>query len=190
MAELECSHDGLTALPPLPSDLTQLYCDCNEISALPNSLPSTLVTLFCSDNILTALPTTLPLTLTELYCCGNKLQVLPDLPPDLQVLACDDNNLTTLPALPSTLTDLYCEGNPITWCSRLGDLIRLRQPNKLIRKVAATKAQRGWKRYRERKQRDQAARKIQKACDNWLFKPKCRDGTIGIVPRLILGKLK
>lgn len=37
--------------------------------------------------------------------------------------------------------------------------------------------------------KDEAARIIQKGCHNWLYKPKCKDGTIGIVPRLgYLGK--
>lgn len=31
-----------------------------------------------------------------------------------------------------------------------------------------------------------AITKIQRACENWLFKPICDDGTIGIVPRLSL----
>lgn len=32
--------------------------------------------------------------------------------------------------------------------------------------------------------RDSAARKIQRGCHNWLYSPICKDGTIGIVPRL------
>ena len=39
------------------------------------------------------------------------------------------------------------------------------------------------KRQRER-QRDHAARTIQKGLHNWLYKGKCKDGTIGIMPRL------
>lgn len=32
--------------------------------------------------------------------------------------------------------------------------------------------------------KEQAARIIQKGCHNWLYKPNCKDNTIGIVPRL------
>jgi hypothetical protein len=38
--------------------------------------------------------------------------------------------------------------------------------------------------------RDNAARKIQKGCYNWLYSPKCKDGTVGIVPRLGWKKYK
>lgn len=39
------------------------------------------------------------------------------------------------------------------------------------------------------KKRSNAVRIIQQGCHNWLYSPKCRDGTIGIVPRLSLKNL-
>lgn len=33
---------------------------------------------------------------------------------------------------------------------------------------------------------DQCARVIQKGCENWLWKPVCKDGKIGIHPRILL----
>jgi hypothetical protein len=36
---------------------------------------------------------------------------------------------------------------------------------------------------------DTRARIIQRNCANWLYKPSCNDGTIGVVPRLFLRKL-
>ena len=51
---------------------------------------------------------------------------------------------------------------------------------------AAFKIQRCWMNYK----RNRAARIIQKACENWLYKPMCNDGTIGIVPRLMVEKCK
>ena len=38
-------------------------------------------------------------------------------------------------------------------------------------------------------QENRAARIIQNGCHNWLYNPKCRDGTIGIVPNLSLKNL-
>jgi hypothetical protein len=38
--------------------------------------------------------------------------------------------------------------------------------------------------------RDRKARIIQRGCHNWVFRPKCRDGTIGIRPRLDAKYLK
>ena len=32
--------------------------------------------------------------------------------------------------------------------------------------------------------RQNAAKIIQAGCDNWLYKPKCKDNTVGIIPRL------
>lgn len=37
--------------------------------------------------------------------------------------------------------------------------------------------------------RNNAATVIQKGCENWLWKPLCKDGTVGIVPRLALKQL-
>ena len=37
--------------------------------------------------------------------------------------------------------------------------------------------------------RNKAARIIQNGCHNWLWKPICKDSSIGIVPRLMLKKL-
>jgi hypothetical protein len=51
------------------------------------------------------------------------------------------------------------------------------------------KIQRCWKQYYQRKL-DRAARRIQNGCENWLYKPVCRDMTIGIVPRLMLEKIQ
>jgi hypothetical protein len=36
---------------------------------------------------------------------------------------------------------------------------------------------------------EKAARLIQKYCHNWLWKPLCKDGSIGIIPRLMLKNL-
>jgi hypothetical protein len=37
---------------------------------------------------------------------------------------------------------------------------------------------------------DRSARIIQKGCYNWLYNAKCKDGTMGIVPRLGWKKIK
>ena len=38
--------------------------------------------------------------------------------------------------------------------------------------------------------RIKAIKKIQRACHNWLYSPKCKDGTIGLIPRLEFKKIK
>ena len=42
---------------------------------------------------------------------------------------------------------------------------------------------------KKRDKEDKAARIIQKGCENWLWKPLCKDGTIGIMPRIAMKKL-
>jgi len=52
---------------------------------------------------------------------------------------------------------------------------------------AARRIQRAYLRHYTR--RKAAARKIVEGCHNWVWKPKCKDGTIGIRPRLDLREL-
>ena len=54
------------------------------------------------------------------------------------------------------------------------------------KREAARKIQKAYNLYRFRKQRDNAARIIQKGCENWLYKPILNDGRPGIVPRLAM----
>ena len=108
---LDCSYNGLTALPALPAGLTELYCADNKLTNL--NLPSGLEVLYCSYNELTALPA-LPSGLTELYCSGNKLTNL-NLPSGLKVLDCSYNKLTTLNLSGLTgLTQLNYAGTGLT----------------------------------------------------------------------------
>ncbi len=50
---------------------------------------------------------------------------------------------------------------------------------------SSKKIQRVWRKYIYNK-RDNAARVIQNGLHNWLAKPVCNDGTIGIIPRLAM----
>ena len=102
-------HLGLTELPPLPSHITSLWCDGNQLTHLP-SLPPGLTQLRCDQNQLSCLPL-LPHRLHILRCDKNSLVSLPPLPESLRVLWCHQNCLTTLPVLPTQLTDLSCAEN-------------------------------------------------------------------------------
>ena len=61
-------------------------------------------------------------------------------------------------------------------------------PNDLSPKaIAARQIQRAYLRHYTK--RRVAARKITRACHAWIWKPKCKDGTIGIRPRLDMKEL-
>lgn len=110
---LYCNNNNLTALPSIiPSSLTVLNCNGNRISSLP-PLPPNMYQLYCDSNDLTSLPT-LPIVLQELYCSNNHLTLLPTLPTSLTKLYCDHNNLSVLPTLSDTLVELYCGYNNLT----------------------------------------------------------------------------
>ena len=68
---LNCFHNQLTCLPPLPDSLISLNCSKNQLKELP-VLPCQLERLYCHDNQLTFLPD-LPSSLTHIYCVGNPL---------------------------------------------------------------------------------------------------------------------
>jgi hypothetical protein len=109
---------NLITLPEIPSNCETLWCNGNQLTALP-ALPNCQI-LYCYDNKLTALPrlpnckildcrgnqltvlTELP-NCERLDCCRNKLIVLPELP-NCKILRCYDNQLTVLPELPECET--------------------------------------------------------------------------------------
>jgi len=106
---LNCTENGLSWLPNLPSSIQYLYCEYNNLTELPD-LPTSLKNLYCSYNDLTSLPY-LPSSLTELWCPANNISVLPELPASLVNLFCHHNNLFSLPELPESLIDLTCYSN-------------------------------------------------------------------------------
>jgi Leucine-rich repeat (LRR) protein len=86
---ISCSNNRLISLPSLPETLTELYCDNNCLTYLPQ-LNKGLEILYCVCNKLQWLPS-LPETLVELYCYDNNLWYLPQLNKGLEILSCIDN---------------------------------------------------------------------------------------------------
>jgi hypothetical protein len=111
LATIKLQRQSITALPNLPSSLTELNCETNLLTNLP-SLPNGLITLKCGDNTITNLPS-LPSSLQILICSANNLSDLPSLPASLEWLHCSQNLLTNLPVLPNNLRQLYCSFNSI-----------------------------------------------------------------------------
>ena len=117
LTELNCDKNQLTALPVEKlTNLTNLYCSHNQLTALPVEKLTKLTNLNCSDNQLTALPVEKLTNLTELSCSYNQLTELPvENLTQLTELSCSYNQLTELPVESLTnLTSLYCDNNQLT----------------------------------------------------------------------------
>lgn len=109
---LDCSHTGLTVMPPLPNSLRFLDCGSNNLTRLP-TLPNSLTTLNCYFNFLSDLPA-LPNSLANLNCQFNSITNLPTLPIALDMLQCHNNQLSTFPSFPNSLTYIDFTSNPYT----------------------------------------------------------------------------
>jgi hypothetical protein len=110
LTDIICDNNLFTHLPNLPNSLTWLNCNFNQIEELPN-LPNILVNLDCNNNKLKRLPTLQNTNLEMLNCSRNLLTEIPELPNSIVRLDCGNNQLTTLPELPNSLNNLFCRGN-------------------------------------------------------------------------------
>lgn len=95
------------------SNLLELNCNTNQLTALNISALVNLQRLRCSSNQLTTLDLGGLINLQELHCSNNQLTVLDiNVLPNLQKLHCTDNYLTTLDAISlSNLQQLHCSHN-------------------------------------------------------------------------------
>ena len=117
LTELNCGKNQLTALPVEKlTNLTRLYCYKNQLTALPVEKLTNLTLLYCSYNQLTELPVEKLTKLTELSCFDNQLTALPvEKLTKLTELSCSYNQLTELPVGNLTqLTELSCSYNQLT----------------------------------------------------------------------------
>ena len=202
-----CHNNRITKIENLPETLTTLICNSNEITKIEN-LPATVIKFHCYGNEITTIEN-LPPALTTLNCDRNRITKIENLPSSLTDFNCVVNQITKIENLPETLIYFNCSGNLIrkienlprglkyVWydraCTRYVDDISLhwwdqRGGFKLETYNIIKRLQR---RIRIRFHiKNRKARIIQNACHNWLWKTKCRDGTMGIVLRLSLKKLR
>ena len=109
------------------TQLTELYCSHNQLTALPVGNLTQLKYLSCSYNQLTALPVENLTNLTNLSFSHNQLTALPvgNLT-QLKYLSCSYNQLTALPVGSLTkLTNLNCSHNQLT-ALPVGNLTQLK----------------------------------------------------------------
>ena len=180
MTSLDLENSNLTKIENLPNNLQEFSCNYNTITKIEN-LPNSLQKFYCWSNQITKIKN-LPDNLQEFSCSSNPISVIENLPNTLQEFYCSNNQITKIKNLPPGLKTFDYSGNPIkfvdnidiswfeerggfnlSWCNRIKHLqIRIRLHYK----------------------RNKSAHIIQNGCHNWLYKPYCRDGTIGLVPIL------
>lgn len=153
---LNFSYIGLTELSDddLPSEVTELVCDSNNLTRLPK-FKQRLLELNCSNNPISSLPE-LPESLLELHCLYNKLTEITSFPKEIQHVDCSNslmlqenrcnhlprinygffnnetkvldinrNSITRLCNLPLRLKTLICSNNQLTELPELPESLRM-----------------------------------------------------------------
>ena len=116
VTELYCNGNQLTTLDVSRNTaLTSLNCPYNQLTALDLSRNTALTTLACFNNQLTTLDLSRNTALTILRCSYNQLTALDiSKKSDLWKLECSDNQLTALDVSQNTaLTYLNCHNNQL-----------------------------------------------------------------------------
>lgn len=109
---LELNSLGLSSLPALPGNLTEVHV-CNNKLPFLCRLPTNLKSLDARNNRLNTLPN-LPNMMSVLNVSNNLLTALPDLPEGLTELYANDNRLTALPKMPTTLRIINLHNNRLS----------------------------------------------------------------------------
>lgn len=178
---LDLSHNLISSVEDLPANLKILDISRNEVFNV-DSLPEGLEELNCRSNNIHNIEKCLLQTtsLRKLNLSYNNIASLGKLPRTLQYLEIFGNPIYEIANLPISwwLLRLPCQPTDGLDHSSTFDIRLYRILQKL---------QRRWRIKVEI--RNQKAKVIQNACYNWLFNVKCKDGTVGIVPRLAYQQL-
>jgi Leucine-rich repeat (LRR) protein len=122
-------------------------------------------------------------------CAINSITKIENLPDSLIEFDCQYNKITRIENLPESLKVFMFDDNPIQFVDNLGideykslfgefvvqDYTNIKKCTRIIK---------NWHILHET-----AARVITRGCHNWIWKPFCNDGTIGIRPRLDMQEL-
>ena len=154
-----------TKIENLPDNLKEFNCSCNGITKIEN-LPENLQEFYCSHNGITKIEN-LPKNLQEFYCSRNGITKIENLPKNLKNFNCSWEKIE------------YFDNIPISELNNWKNIKWYQNIKKFQRRCRAS--------YQIR---NKAASIIQKGCENWLWKPICNDGTIGIIPLLEYKKIQ
>lgn len=131
----------------------------------------------------------LPYGINVLKMNGNNISKIENLPKYLKYFYCIGNNITKIENLPNNLQSFYCDFEKITHVDNIHfDHFIFKNEFNLHWYNTFKKIQR---RIRIRHiKKVNAIKLIQRNCENWLWKPVCKDGTEGINARISWKKIK
>ena len=189
LQKFNCTGNKITKIKNLPNSLHTFGCSINDIKKIEN-LPDSLHTFTCDRNMITKIEN-LPDSLHTFICCSNWITKIENLPNSLHTFNCDCNMITKIENLPIALQTFNYDYNYDHWQKnpiKYVDDIPIDSINFTLKGYQAIK--RIQKRMKRRYIRNKAAIVIQKYCHNWLWSPKCKDGSTCINIRLSLKELK
>ena len=162
-----------------------LYCDLieNNLQEIPNDISQDIIVLNCSNNNIEKIEN-LPDKLQELDCSFNKIKKIENLPDTLLELDIIYNRIQVIENLPSNLQYFVFDGNPIQFI----DNIPFEWFNRNFSLSWYNCIKIFQRKFKLRFARKTAAILIGNACHDWIYAPICKDGTVGIVPRLLIKK--
>jgi hypothetical protein len=203
LVELNCSYNQIICINNLPDTIEYFYCSHNLIHTI-TYISKNLKYIDCSYNKLTCLDFLINLrNIEKIYCHYNCLQNIPKKLRNVYVLDVSYNSdIKHIPYdFPNTIYDLNIKGTSIERLENINsEDIYIHYDEKLkyidnieikwLKHILFT-----WKRYiilkkyqrkikRRYLQKVSAIKIIQNGCHNWIWKPKCKDGTLGIRLRL------
>lgn len=157
LINFDCSINRITKIENLPDSLLYIDCSYNDINKIEN-LPDSLLFFNCRANNIIKIEN-LPNKLECFNCTTNRIIKIENLPNYLQRFYCDIDNIEFVDNIP---LNHYIFNNKfdLDWYNTFKKIQR-RIRRRHVKKVNAIKL-------------------IQKNCENWLWKPMCKDGSIGI----------
>lgn len=155
---LDCFESNITTIQNLPKDLKELMCDDTLIIKIEN----------------------LPKNLEYFSCINTNIRKIENLPINLLFLDIKETDITKIENLPNYLIDItfskesikYIDNIDIKWFKtfNLKHYNTIKCIQRKIRKRLIIK--------------NKMANIIQQGCENWIWKPTCKDNTIGINCRI------
>jgi hypothetical protein len=181
LKEFDCSNNQIKVIENLPNLLEIFWCHDNIISKI-EKLPESLYEFVCSDNSIEKIEN-LPNSLYNFDCSDNVVEKIENLPNSLEIFNCDNNLIRRIENLPNSLKEFRFDNNLIEFVNNMTwrEYISLFEDFEIEEYTCIKKSQQIIKNWYKP---EEAARVITRNCHNWIWKPFCNDGTIGIRPRL------
>ena len=152
---LNCDKSNIQKIENLNSNLLELMCDFTLIKKIEN-LPTKLEFFSCSFTEINKIEN-LPVSLLHFYFIDTDITIIENLPKYLKTIQYSNERIK------------FIDSIPIDWFNGKFTLKNYNIIKRIQRKIKKTLIL-----------KNKSARIIQNGCENWLWKPICNDGKIGI----------